>query len=143
MNAAVVPQQLAQYLAQQAEPFDWARMHCADFVGGWVLAQHGHNPFAGMPRQAGPLSWRRALDAAGGMAEVASAWLRCRPVLPALAQTGDVVMVRLPGVLETALAICNGRHAVGLAAQGGHEFVPMNDAVHCWPLARMARAVPA
>lgn len=145
MSAAAVPTTshlLTAYLHAHRQPFDWTRMHCADFAGGWVLACCGVDPFERMPRQPGPMSWRRALAASGGMAAVASAWLRCQPVAPELAQVGDVVAVR-HGVLDSALAVCTGRQAVGLLEGGGHGFVPMADALHCWRLADIVRGVRA
>ena len=124
---------LGIYLQAYSAPFDWRRAHCGDFAGGWVLACTGRSPTAGMPRHATALGWRRALEQSGGMVAVVSARLQRQPILPTLAQVGDVVM--LPGDLTGGtLAICAGRTAICVDDAGATVHVPMSDALHAWRL---------
>ena len=127
---------LGLYLQAYKAPFSWQRAHCGDFIGGWFLAMTGRSPCAGMPRQGTARAWARALQASGGMVTVVSARLQREPILPTLAQLGDVVM--LPGVLTGGtLGICAGRTAVCVDETGAAVHAPMMDALHAWPLAEV------
>jgi hypothetical protein len=126
-------QALDLYLHAYSAPFSWQRAHCGDFIGGWVLAMTGRSPVAGMPRQSTARAWARVFKSSGGMVAVVSTRLQREPILPTLAQVGDVVMLPC-AVLGGKLGICAGRTAVCMTEDGSTTHLPMYEALHAWPL---------
>lgn len=129
--------QLGAYLAAwQPTGWCWAQAHCGAFAAGWVQYATGRDALDGLRHITTLPGWVRAVR--GDMAALVSRQLGgLQPQPPALARTGDVLL--LPGTLAGgALGVANGRHALVLDEQGGVQFVPLQRAVHAWPLAEVA-----
>lgn len=129
--------QLATYLAQRHQPFDWRSHTCAHWAAGWVHAATGRDPLQGLPPCATVRDWLEVVREAGGFQALVTRQLRCSPVAPAMAQLGDVVL--LPG-LQTGgvLALCAGTTAALLADDGASVHVPMHQALAAWRLREVA-----
>lgn len=121
---------LAQYLADwQTQGFDWGLRHCGHFAGGWVCMVTGRNALQGLEQHRTLADWRRAVG--DDMAELVTRQWGQLPVLPTLAQVGDVVL--LPGRFAGGtLAICAGRTAATVDEHGACILVPMDEARCAW-----------
>lgn len=123
-------ERLTAYLATwTGEGFDWRLRHCGTFAAGWVREVTGRDALAGLESHRTLADWRRAVG--GDMAELVSRQLQSLPVLSALAQLGDVVL--LPGrITGGTLAICAGRTAATIDELGACIHVPMIEARCAW-----------
>jgi hypothetical protein len=106
--------QIAGLLAEyQRAPFAWGRFDCCQFVRAALRLTTGRDidikPYRTERGAA------RALAALGGYDGAMRAYGAQRLPSPLLAQRGDVVLVKAPGLFEGALALCTGQaaHAVG------------------------------
>ena len=110
-------------------PFVWGPNDCAAFAADAVQAQTGHDVLQELrgyrlnQRQA----LRRERDIGGLPVAIERAGLQ--PVLPTMAQRGDLVLVAQHP--RPVLAVCNGAEAV---APGRHGLVhvPLSRAVKAW-----------
>ena len=147
--------ELALYLADvAAQPgaFNWSTNNCCHFAGRWVRWATGFDPLSGLADVADAYSAGRLLRAigGGGLAAAVTTRMQRPPLLPSLAQVGDVVLMH--GVAETAvvcsmlgaaLGICAGRTAVFIDLAGCCQHMPMVRAAKAWPLSDRAVAVAA
>lgn len=124
--------QLDHYLTQvQARAFDWAAWNCCHFTAAWVQQLSGRDVMAGLPAMNSQLTAHRVIGQLGGSLQ--AAWTRQlgpEPMRPALAQVGDVVIVRVDDV--EAVGICCGRTAAVLTEHDGVAHVPMSAALAAW-----------
>lgn len=126
--------QLTKYLESvKATPFDWFGANCCHFGAAWEGSVTGKNPMDGLPATPGPRDALRLIASLGG--SLASAWTRqseADPILPALAQVGDIVLVPTDGACGSAIGICAGRTAVFRGDAGDLVSVDMSTATHAW-----------
>lgn len=162
MHTRTIGALLGEYLADtRREPFDWARNNCCHFAARWVARATGADPMAGLPATATAREARRLVRRLGGT--LADAWTHALgrgPIVPALAQVGDVVLIDVallpvpdgappaPDGAERgtgqAVGLCAGRTAVVMDAAGVCHHVPMDEARFAWRLfAAPAAAAPA
>ena len=121
---------LQQYLQQWGgEPFSWSRRNCCHFSAGWVQRCTGVDHLQGIAPVAGPRGALRLLRQHGGSLQ-AAVDARLQPILPALAQVGDLVLLPIGGI--HAVGICAGRMAAMLAVSGEVVHQVMGDAVAGW-----------
>lgn len=127
------PARLAAAVVQRLPmPFAWGGNDCAAWVADAVAAMHGHDTLHELraPARADARQAHRAVRRGGGFgAALARAGLR--PVAPALAQRGDVVLLPVAGQPLPALAICLGAEAAAPGPQG-LAMVPMAHALAAW-----------
>lgn len=123
------PSRLDAYLRTAGrQPFGWGRWDCVRFAAGAVHAVTG--AAVGLP------DWRNrrqalvALACRGGLANATNAVLPMLPG-PRFAQRGDVVMVRPPGQVAQALAVCVG-HAWAAPGRNGLNYGDMAHAIAAW-----------
>jgi hypothetical protein len=141
MNAAMQhhPSRLADWMHRLAalvaeridQPFKWGPNDCASFTADCVQAQTGFDLLAELrsDRKTQREAEHRKRAIGGVAAAIDRAGLQRVP--PALAQRGDVVLVR-QGRREV-LAVCNGDHAIAPGRlRLGHA--PMSQAVQAWRL---------
>jgi hypothetical protein len=127
------PRRLAEEIEQaRTQPFDWGRCDCALFAADVVQALTGKDlaaPFRGLYDSRHGAA--RALLALGYacLEDAATAALGVPRASPALAQRGDVVMVKTAE--GPALGICNGSVAA-CAGPDGLSFVPMPLWLKAW-----------
>ena len=139
---------LATYLAacaERAEPFSWATHNCCHFAAGWVHQATGRDTMQGFGATPHLRAARRELERfVGSLQAAVSEALGQAPIEPALARTGDVLMLTtaaLPLVAASAsggigfvLGLCSGRHAVLQMADGALLFAPVLSARAAWRL---------
>lgn len=120
------------YLTEiQARPFDWSAWNCCHFTAMWVRLVTGRNVMAGLPAMSTRLTAQRLIGQLGGsLRAVWTRWLEREPILPTLAQVGDVVLVQVDDV--EAVGICCGRTAAVLTEANGVAHVPMSSALAAW-----------
>lgn len=135
--------QLQAYLDERSGcPFSWARSNCCHFAAAWVQVATGTDPMAGLTPVTSAFRARMQLRRLGAAAGLAGAWTaqwKRQPVAPALAQLGDVVLVRadtVPGGATPGqtMGICAGATAAILGSDGSVLHVPMSQAIRAWPL---------
>ena len=111
------------------QPFAWGSNDCAIFAADCVQAITGQDPApAGLRQHRTAKQACRAIARHGGLDAIATLALGA-PMPPALAQVGDVVLVR--AAKRDALAICNGATALAPSAIG-LVAVPMAEARLGW-----------
>lgn len=126
----------ALVVARLAVPFAWGANDCAAWVADAVRAQRGADVLAELrcPRS----TWRQAqrqIKRLGGLPAVLQR-AGLQPVPPALAQRGDVLLLR-PGASANGqpgapvLAICNGAQALAPGPEGLAQC-PMGEVECAW-----------
>jgi hypothetical protein len=122
---------LEAYLAEvRDKPFDWSRWNCCTFVAGWVQRMTGTRVMMGLPKTPSRMSAHRLIVEIGGnLRGVWSLWMHRDPILPTLAQTGDIVCIMENGT--QAVGVCCGRTAAVLTEDGVHH-VSMEHATCAW-----------
>ena len=134
----------AYILGRKHDRFDWAVHNCCHFVAGWMRAATGADPMAGLPFTHGARAARRLVQQLGGSLEAAwSRQLGRAPIAPALAQTGDNVLLPA-GTLAGAggaVGLCTGRHVALVSEAHGVILLPMTHATHAWRLREAGAAV--
>lgn len=122
--------QIAEFMSSHANrPFAWGTHDCCQFVRDALRLMTGRD--IAIPRYRTERGAVRALELLGGY-EGAMAAYGAQPLPgPLLAQRGDVVMVKVDGLFEGALAICTGiaAHSVG---PGGLEAAPQSQWLRAW-----------
>lgn len=114
-----------------SRPFAWGPADCAVWVADAVHSMHGCDTLVELrqPPRSTARQAARAVRRGGGYAAcMARAGLAA--VAPALAQRGDVVLLRHGGP-QPVLGVCLGEHAAAPGAQG-LQTVPMAQAVAAW-----------
>lgn len=129
---------LTEFLARLDEPrpFNWATNNCCSFAASWVELRTGKNPMAGLAATPDALSAMRLVKSMGGT--LAAAWskaLNQEPILPTLAQVGDVVLVPTEGVTGAAAGICVGSQAMFIDESGTGVFMPLSACTYAWRIA--------
>ena len=124
---------LAQYLHEHnLRAFDWARWNCCHFASEWVRRAEGWSPMSGLPQMKSQTTAHRLLGQLGGLREAWTKQLGREPILPTLAQSGDIVLVEAYGT--EAVGICAGRTAAVLTLEHGLAHVSMSEAKAAWRL---------
>lgn len=129
---------LADYLSGSADqrPFDWPSNNCCHFAARWVAFATGRDPMQSLATTPDAMAARRLVRQLGGGAlrDAVSAALGADPIDPALARTGDLLL--LPASSNEGaggvVGICNDRHAVVRDAGGAVAFLPIAQAVCAW-----------
>lgn len=119
----------------QAAPFAWPDNHCGHFIVAWI--RHATGRVVAMPACCDAMSARRALREFGDdLAEACRRLHGGAPIAPALAETGDIVLVPTPlaSGVGAALGICSGRHVIVIGVDGATLFLPMTEARAAWRL---------
>lgn len=112
-------------------PFAWGSNDCCTFAAGVVEAITGSNPMATAEPYSSETGAARLIAEAGGLRELASAFLGVH-VPPAFAAVGDVVMVENEG--RQALGICNGTTVIGPSLNRGLVALDMSAALAAWKI---------
>lgn len=124
----------AEIRAARDRPFAWGTHDCFTWAVRVVLRLGGPDLAALAGSWTDEESARTAILARGGDLAESVAWAAeqtgMQEVPPALAQRGDLVMLRTPqGPL---CAICVGQHAMAAAQAGGVIPLPMSIAMRAW-----------
>src|SRR4051812_20259826 len=122
------PELLHAFLAERERvPFAWGGQNCVLFPADAVLAMTGidHAAVWRGRRLTQRKAWRIARHGVEALANAALG----EPILPTLAQRGDVVSLEIEG--RVSLAICVGEVAVGPGAEG-LIYPPMTTARAAW-----------
>lgn len=129
---------LAEYVAACArQPFDWPTANCCHFAAGWLAVATGRDPMAALPTTPDALAARRLVRKHGDdLRGVVSYALGRAPIVPALAQTGDLVLVDSGTEDGTgqALGLCSGPSIIALDAHGSAHFLPLEAGLCAWRL---------
>lgn len=126
---------LTAYLAgREPAPFDWPTGNCAHFAGGFVAAVEGCDPLAGIAMPASLPAARRMQRHAGGLQQLTTRALARAPILPTLAQVGDVVLLQVDAAdaHAQALGLCCGENAAAVTDAGTITMHPMANALAAW-----------
>lgn len=135
-------------VADHPGAWSWARNNCCHFAGRWVLRATGTDCLRGLADVPGPCAARQVVVqlGAGGLRGAVSQRMGCAPLAGALAQVGDVVLLRSgdagglapsaagPRGLGFALGLCAGRSVACLGADGSVRHLPLGAALAAWPL---------
>ena len=114
-----------------ARAFSWEHANCCHFAAGWVAEVTGRNPMAGLEATPTFASTRHLLRHLGGtLVEATTLRMGAPPMVPAMAQAGDVLHMALPGG-ACAIGICTGRDAWFVQA-GGLVRLHTLYATHAW-----------
>lgn len=117
----------------RGRPFSWADWNCAHFVATWVALRTGHDYLDGQTF-ADKMSTRMFIKDNGGSFEQAISRFLQRGCVPAtFAQTGDVVLFKLPRDFEF-VGICNGQDVICLSGDGSFVDFPIRKASFAWHL---------
>lgn len=121
------PRLLDEYVdAARLQPFGWGALDCCTFASGAVQAITGRA--VPLPAWSGRRDAVDVLRRLGGLRAATTAQLG--PVqAPALAQRGDVVLLRQRG--RSLLGVCLG-HAWAAPGRYGLAFGPMSEALCAW-----------
>ena len=124
---------LDKYLTEFPESgFLWDNANCCHFVGNWVQAATWINPMDGLRKTSTAFDAKRLIVEMGGSLE--ACWTKQMgqdPILPAFAQTGDIVLVPLPED-DAGVGICVGLNAICISTAGKLTRVDMARATHAW-----------
>ena len=118
----------------EVRPFDWHTSNCCHFAAGWVERVTGQNPMAGLKATPTERAARRLIKDLGG--DLMAAWTRQLgrgPILPTLAQVGDIVLLPVADGRH-ATGVCAGRFAWVVGDDGSILRVEMTHATHAWRL---------
>lgn len=116
--------------ARARMPFVWGANDCCSFAAAAVQAITGRNPMAGVVAYASEAAAARLILRAGGLRALASQYLG-RPVPPAFAAVGDVVLVMNEG--REALGVCNGVNVLG-PGPAGIDVLGIEAALAAWKI---------
>ncbi|MGL4574488.1 MAG: DUF6950 family protein [Burkholderiaceae bacterium] len=126
--------QLDDFIAANAgEAFAWASKNCCHFAAAWVAFATGRNPMAGIEAITSERQAMRVSARLGGLHKACAQRLGSPAIPGAMAQRGDIVLLRGPGL--GLIGICNGADAVALT-HSGLGSVPMTEALAAWRLPR-------
>lgn len=116
--------------ARLAQPFAWGENDCIAFPADVVQALHGRDTLAEFRTQR--RCWKQALAQlkAGGGLHAGLQRAGLKPIAPASAQVGDLVLLRM-GPRRRVLAVCNGIEALS-PGRRGLVSTPMHAAVEAW-----------
>lgn len=132
---ASLSKQLEDYASGASlRAFDWETANCCHFAAGWVSLMTGRDPMAGLRVTKTERGARRLIRELGGSLD--AAWtkrLGRAPILPTLAQIGDIVLFPL-GDGKYATGICAGRFALCVDDAGKVVRAEMDHASHAWRL---------
>lgn len=132
---------LRDYMATNqhtGNPFCWQTNNCGQFALDWWEVVTGLAPMDGLPVTKDARAVAKMIRSLGGdMVHAVSVRTGTEPISPALAQLGDVLVVRCDheGTHQDgdgnrfALGICGGGVAMLLGHFGGTVYVPMTSAV--------------
>lgn len=130
------PEALAQYLTErQNVPFTWGANDCGSFVSDGVQAMTGTDPMLDLRSVTSAKDAARLLKATS-LHDLTTARLGPELDTPALAQRGDVLLIKQTPDGDPLLALCIGSK---WAAPGPDGVVvgSMSDALAAWPVGRM------
>ncbi len=121
---------LAALIAERLDrPFAWGPNDCASFAADSVFACTGFDALAELRGHRRNARQARTREAAIGGIPAALERAGFAPVLPCLAQRGDIVM--LEQGRRPVLAVCNGEDAVA-PGKKGLMHAPMSRALKAW-----------
>jgi hypothetical protein len=128
------PERLADLVeARRHVPFAWGAHDCALFAADAIAATTGERPFeAWRGRYASEAEADAATEAGGGVEAVVAAELGrwgAAELQPALAQRGDVAMVRVGNTEAVGVVI---GEAVAVPGPDRLAFVPLRRAYRAW-----------
>lgn len=129
---------LTAFLAErQVTPFTWPANNCCHLGAQWAQRLSGLDPMRGLPLTANARQAVKLLLRLGGMRNAWSKALGIEPIEPALAQTGDLVLVQLDAAIDgqstgQAVGICNGTQVLVLDPAGQVHPIGWAGAVCAW-----------
>lgn len=123
------PERLHDFIARRAcTPFAWGVQDCCRFAADAVLEMTGTDPMADLRDYASRESADALLARLGGLAAAVRGVLG-KPIPPALAQRGDVVLVEVGDA--KAMGICLG-DVIAAPGPSGLQYAPLDDARVAW-----------
>ncbi len=112
-------------------PFAWGASDCCSFAARVIQAMTGHDAMAEFHgRYITGVGALRLIRQGGGLALLLSARFGATLATPALAQRGDLVLVRTLGGDES-VGICVGER-IAVQGQGGVEYLPLAAGLAAW-----------
>lgn len=126
------PMVLSDYLAEcNRKPFQWGTHDCMAFTCGAVKALTGHDYFPEFSDYHDEVTAFKMLGKHGGVAGIISKCLGRGDRNLALAQRGDVVLVKMPEAIGGIVDDSGQRIAV-VTKDGGLTRLPLNKAWRYW-----------
>lgn len=111
-----------------SKPFKWGEHDCVLWAANAALAITGSDPAAEYRNEySSPLGAARILKDGGGMESLVSK--KFKPISPAFANVGDILMVMQEG--QPMLAVCNGETMLATGLEG-LVALPTLSAVKAW-----------
>lgn len=110
-------------------PFAWGSQDCCNFAADWVELVRGVDPMADLRGLESALAAGRALADAGGLLAAVTQRMG-PPILGALAQVGDVALVR-HGAGLSSMGVCLGPY-VTAPGDAGLLMLPITHAEAAW-----------
>lgn len=138
LRGNAIATELARYIAARPKTaFDWQAANCCHFAAGWIEHATGVNPMADLPATPDAMAAVRLVREHGDLQGIVTAATGWNPIPPALAQTGDIVLVESadPDGTGHAIGICSGHDVLVTDAQGLVQHGPMDMALCAWRLA--------